>query len=637
MPVVGDAAIVVDADTAPFDKNLKGNVTKSVGGVSTIIKGVLGAAVVTQGARAGLDFLKGSIGEAREANAVAAQTAAVLKSTGDAAKISAKGVDDLANSISRKTGIDDEQIAKAENLLLTFTGIRNETGKNNDIFNQATKIAVDMGKALGTDAAGSAIQLGKALNDPLKGITALTRVGVTFSDQQKEQIKNFQAAGKTAEAQKVILAELNKEFGGSAEAQATAGDRLKVTIGNIQEQIGNKLVPVIDKAATFLADRLPGALDAAGKAFGKLQKIVGPIIDGIKQTIGVLFAGDFIGGGPFAEDSPFIVSLFNLRDQLLPIVQNFAAFIQDNLKPILIGLGAAALLIAGPFVAIGAAFVLAYTKSQTFRDIVAAVIEGVTTLIDGLVKFVQENLPKFQEAFEHVANAVVAVWNQLSGTIVPVVEAVVNTIIAIVGRIVEVIKQVVLFVTNIINGDFAAAFGNLKNIVANVIGAVLDVIKGLVPAIAGLVVGVVSAMASLAGDIIKGLVRGIKDKAGDVIDAIKKFVLDKVPKFVKKFFGIDSPSKMFAGFGQNLMEGMAQGIRGGAGSPLDALAAVNSRLANGSTARGGTSAPGSSSAAASAGSAAGVSFRDIVVQQVENNPEATAFAVMSRIAAGLNL
>ena len=74
-----------------------------------------------------------------EAQKVSAQTRAVLKSTGKAAKVSAKQVDQLAEALMTKSGVDDEVIKSGENMLLTFTNIRNEVGKGNKIFTQATK------------------------------------------------------------------------------------------------------------------------------------------------------------------------------------------------------------------------------------------------------------------------------------------------------------------------------------------------------------------------------------------------------------------------------------------------------------------------------------------------------------------
>ncbi|MES2155937.1 MAG: hypothetical protein V4510_12455, partial [bacterium] len=63
------------------------------------------------------------------------------------------------------------------------------------------------------------IKVGKALNDPTKGLTALSRVGILFTDQQKKQIKALQKSGDLLGAQKIILKELGTEFGGSFAAK----------------------------------------------------------------------------------------------------------------------------------------------------------------------------------------------------------------------------------------------------------------------------------------------------------------------------------------------------------------------------------------------------------------------------------
>jgi Peptidase M15/Prophage tail length tape measure protein len=212
---------------------------------------VLGGALVA-GAAAGTYAIVKSAEAAEEANKVHAQTGAVLKSTGHAAGVSQKQVENLAESIMRKTGIDDEAILTGQNLLLTFKNIKNEAGAGNNVFDQATHAMVDMSAAMGNDASSSAIQLGKALNDPIKGISALSKVGVSFSDQQKEQIEQWVESGETLRAQKAILKELNSEFGGSAVAQATAMEKIKTSIGNVEESVGNVFLPIIDQAATKL-------------------------------------------------------------------------------------------------------------------------------------------------------------------------------------------------------------------------------------------------------------------------------------------------------------------------------------------------------------------------------------------------
>jgi hypothetical protein len=159
-------------------------------------------------------------------------------------------------------GIDDEAIASAENMLLTFTNVRNEVGKGNDVFDQATKAATDMSVALGTDVTGAAKTLGIALNDPVKGMSKLQKAGVTFTQQQKDQVAAMVANNNTMGAQKVILAELSKEFGGSAAAQATASDKMKVALGNLEEEVGQALLPVIEGLANFLTDDVIPAFSA---------------------------------------------------------------------------------------------------------------------------------------------------------------------------------------------------------------------------------------------------------------------------------------------------------------------------------------------------------------------------------------
>ena len=149
---------------------------------------------------------------------VTAQTNAVLKSTGGIANVTQKQIEDLGTSIMRKSGMDDEAVKSAENLLLTFTNVRNEAGKGNDVFSQATKITADLSVAFGKDLNSSAILVGKALNDPVKGLSALSRVGIQFSEDQKKVIKGLVESGDTMQAQKLILKELETQVGGSAAA-----------------------------------------------------------------------------------------------------------------------------------------------------------------------------------------------------------------------------------------------------------------------------------------------------------------------------------------------------------------------------------------------------------------------------------
>jgi hypothetical protein len=240
--IVGDASSLQRAlGNAASSGSRFGSVMGKVGKI-----GLAAGAAITGGL---VVALKQGFDEISESQKVMAQTEAVIKSTGGTAQVTAKQVTGLAESLSQMSGVDDEVIQGGENMLLTFTNIRNEVGEGNDVFNQATATLLDMSTALGTDMNKSAIQLGKALNDPIKGITALQRVGVSFTEGQKETIKKMVETGDVMGAQKLILGELNREFGGSAKAFGeTLPGQLAKTRNAFDEVAGNvamKLLPML--------------------------------------------------------------------------------------------------------------------------------------------------------------------------------------------------------------------------------------------------------------------------------------------------------------------------------------------------------------------------------------------------------
>ncbi len=206
----------------------------------------------------GIRFLSSIIGEAREANQAMRLTNAVIKSTGGVAGVTAKHIDQLSSKMSLQTGVQDELIQGSQNLLLTFTKVRNT--KTDKIFDQASTSIVDMtaamnhGQVTQEGLKASTIQVGKALQDPIKGATALRRVGVALSQQQQDQIKKFVKSGDVMSAQKVILKELATEFGGAAKAAADPAQKAQAAWAEFKEQLGKVILPLITKLAqVFIA------------------------------------------------------------------------------------------------------------------------------------------------------------------------------------------------------------------------------------------------------------------------------------------------------------------------------------------------------------------------------------------------
>ncbi|MGY3265161.1 hypothetical protein [Lysobacter sp. HA35] len=167
-----------------------------------------------------------------EAEKAQAQLVARLKSTNGAAGLALADLNRLADGLQRVTTFDDESIAGVESLLLTFTKI------GRDVFPRATEAVLDMSIALGGDLKGAAVQLGKALNDPVEGVTALSRAGVQFTDKQKDMIQKLVETNRLAEAQAIVLKELESQMGGSARA---ARDTLGGALESLKNSFDNLL------------------------------------------------------------------------------------------------------------------------------------------------------------------------------------------------------------------------------------------------------------------------------------------------------------------------------------------------------------------------------------------------------------
>lgn len=189
------------------------------------------------GSIAGLVLLAGKQEKAE------AKLESVLRATGYAAGFSADQMKKLASEMQKQTGIGDEVIVNAQGILATFRNIKG------DVFSEATKAMLDMSAVMDGDLKGSAIQLGKALNDPIQGVSALRRVGVSFTSEQLKTIKSLQETGDVMGAQKVILTELASEFGGAA-ANAARGfsGQLKALwerLSDIGETLGKVVLPTV--------------------------------------------------------------------------------------------------------------------------------------------------------------------------------------------------------------------------------------------------------------------------------------------------------------------------------------------------------------------------------------------------------
>ena len=214
------------------------------------------------------------------------QLAARLKSTGNAVGLTAKELTKMATELQKVTTFGDEAIMEMQSLLLTFTKIGKET------FPEATEAVLNMSTAFGQDLRSSAIQLGKALNEPVEGVSALRRVGVQLSDEQENQIKQYVKMNDVAAAQGIILQELATQTGGAARAAAEGTgqiEQFKNIWGDVQEVLGKIIVPVITKVLGLFT-KMPDSLKVATVAISTFI----PLLIGLK----IAFAGTALAMGP---------------------------------------------------------------------------------------------------------------------------------------------------------------------------------------------------------------------------------------------------------------------------------------------------------------------------------------------------
>ena len=217
-----------------------------------------------------------------------AKVSSVIKSTGREAGLMADEVFRMSSALQEVTLYGDEVTNEAAAMLLSFKGIGNE------VLPEATKAMADMATIMQTDLKSGAIQLGKALGDPVQGIAALTRVGVTFSEEQKNMIQTLQESGRLMDAQKIILSELKSEFGGAAEAAAKAGTggitQFKNAMGDLMERLGEEVAPILGLVAKDLKSiaesmlSTGSAADSSSGMIGEYKKEIAELDEQIKAS-----------------------------------------------------------------------------------------------------------------------------------------------------------------------------------------------------------------------------------------------------------------------------------------------------------------------------------------------------------------
>ncbi len=581
--MAGQTVIIsVLADTKKFADGMSAT-GKQAGGLSTAMKGI-GVAAVAGLAIAGaamVGFIATSIKAAGESEKIAAQTNAAIASTGMAAGRTAEQVSDLALRLSRVSGIDDEAIQSASNLLLTFTQIK---GVN---FDAATKAALDMSVALGTDLGSAATLVGKALNDPIKGMSALSRVGVALTDDQKALIESLVAVGDTAGAQAVILGELNTQFGGSAEAFGNTYlgsiERVKNAFGNIQELVGGAFLPVLTQVFGKVAGVLESVADSPAFAafLTNFTSWVTGLLSG-QSAIGSLIP-QLAGLLSFFSPIGLIIKVLSpllpvLADAFMQIGTTLASALLPIL-PVLSGLLQQVVgVLSGAFAAILPVLIPIIIQLATvFADIAAAVLPAVMAIITALLPIITQLAEFLTQVFVAIAPLLGSLGELIASLLtglMPIITALLPPIMAIVsailsalipvlefviGVIVAVVKGIVDFITWLVN--LATSSDNLGDFLLKLAQGVIDFFAGIQGAIGNLFAGAINWLFDIGRNIVQGLINGVTAVVQGLFNLIGGIGQNIADTFAN-VLGIHSPSRLFRGFGKNVIKGLEIGLAG---------------------------------------------------------------------------
>ena len=644
---LGTAYLSIAASTGGLGKDIKkqfgaietdaGRSGKKAGGsFGGAFKGAIGILGGLAAFGKAADFLRDANAEARESQKVNALTEQIIKATGGAAKVTAGQVGDLATSISNATGVDDELIQSSANLLLTFKQVRNEVGKGNQVFDRATLAAQDLAAAGFGDASSTAKMLGKALNDPLKGMNAMSRAGVTFTAAQQEQVKAMVKSGDLLGAQKMILAEVEAQVGGAAEASSTAAEKLATKWGNFKEAIGTAFVlPAVDALAPKLSgviDVLSAGIEPTLSLFKRAEKAVHGFFSSMGAGTGVLAPvvaaltsigegidfGRLVSAGAqlLSTFSPFglvfqslapilpevvaafaslanqaLATLVPLVTQLAPVFAQLGATlvgagtqIAATLLPVLMQLAQAVFPVLMQVVAQVAPIVTQLV--QAIMPLVPVVADLVTSLIPPLADAIMALLPAVTPVIDAVISVVqallplVSVATDLIGAILPplaaLIAALLPPLVSVASAILGKVAGALTWLAGMIK-DLVAPIQNFAKVVGQKIGEAITWFASLPGKLTGPIEGLPGKLLGIGKDMIQGLINGAKDMIGSAVAAIKN-VAGSIIDGAKDALGIHSPSKVFKAIGSDLTDGLALGITATASKAVSAITKVTSLI-----------------------------------------------------------
>lgn len=555
--IIGALRAVLGMDSAAFEDGV-GRAQKRASAFEKSMKRTgaslkKAGAVMSAGLTAPLIGLAYKSVEAQKAQerAVASVTQA-LNSMGDGAGYSLGQLQDMASALQEKSLYGDEDIlSKVTANLLTFGNVQG------DVFSRAQQMAVDLSARLGTDLQSSAIMLGKALNDPIKGLSALSRVGVSFTEQQKEQIKAMAEAGDVAGAQALMLDELEKQYRGQAEALAnTDSGRVQQAInaiGDATEKIGAVILPILAE----VADHVKKWAESFQNLSPETQRFI------------------VIAGGLAAALGPVIGALGLMMTALAPMAGVIAAILSP-LGLLVIGAGVAGYAIYSNWEKLSEEFPALtgliekalgglMTVFRTIGDLAAVFAVSIGEHLSNLARLVDSAL---QGDLGGVLDAGKALFSSWGDVILAQLDLIT---LGVASDLLQLGKDLLAGVKKALGKDWSAAWNDG-------VAAVRQFGVDLLAALAAMLVDLIEAAMNIGREIVNGIKNGIAEKWQGLKDYVGG-IGDGIAAGFKEALGIRSPSRVFRTFGGFIVDGLVQGLSDSGSKVKGAVAKLGDSLA----------------------------------------------------------
>lgn len=504
------------------DKGIR-QAEKQLGGLTSTLKKMGGVLAATFSVAAITNFAKESIASAEAVQVANNRIEQITKSMGifgdETDKVAARLIK-YAEANELTVGVDAEVIKATQAKLLTFKELANTADFTGGAFDRATKAAIDLAAAGFGSAETNAIQLGKALQDPIKGISALRRAGVTFTEAEKEKIKTLVESGQILQAQNLVLSAIETQVGGTAAATVTATEKMKLAFDNVKESVGAALLPAFESLSKTIIEMMsklgPGlaqVFSALAPVFDKIAVILPSLVDALIPVIDVFAQVAVLVADLAIALMPVLVSVL---EAIMPAVQAilplFAEFLKDLIQPLVPAI---------------------QTLITAFTPLLEAVLPVIVELMNAL-------LPVVVALLEDGITALIPAITDLIAAFVPLLSATLPILV-------DLLKNIVIPAIRIVGSVVAQVFGGAVEFITTSLASIMKQLVPFAKAFGDLFVGIRNFVKPIINSIIgfvQNMANGIIDGINAAIRAINKInvtIPPWVPVIGGESFGFNIP------------------------------------------------------------------------------------------------